>query len=723
MEIAIYGKGGIGKSTVSANISASLAKRGKRVLQLGCDPKHDSTRLLLHGRDCKTVLDYMREVGPLDYQLADVVHQGIYSIDCVEAGGPEPGVGCAGRGILSTFELLENLGLDRKDYDFVLYDVLGDVVCGGFAVPLRDQYAEKVYIVTSGEFMSVYAANNILRGLANYSQKGPRAGGLIFNERGFEGELQRVERFAQAVGLPILGEIPRDPIFAACERHGQCVVEGAEDSPVALEMDRIAGKIWDQSRLYPAKPLGDHELEEVVLGHKIRKEVPQEAGGTKGKNPSQGRGTYSKALVKQEPLHGCAYNGAMNIAVQVKDAIIISHGPRSCANLSYQAISSLGRRSLFEKKKILPVQVHPKILSSELGEDAMVFGGIRDLRKVLQEALEKKPALVVLVTTCPSGIIGDDVDGVRDLAGPETPILALKTDGNLSGDYMQGMILAYQEIAKFLVDPQEKPDPYLVNLYGEKPIANATSGNFKILEDWLGAFGAKVHCRYLNETSTESVRTLLRAGLHLPAYHDYMNTILEDFFKKTYDRDFFPHALPIGYEESLDFIKALGRFYGKEEVSEKIMARERENYQRQMDKYRPYLQGKKLMVVAYNNKLTWILKTALDLGMDIVKVGMINFSQDVYPENPFKDKILDWEVDYTAEKRRQDVSRLKPDLVLANYNGPNMDDAPYHDTIQLTPEGGFQSGIALAKRWVTIFQQNVQEGWRKDEKYFKKYQG
>ena len=226
MEIAIYGKGGIGKSTVSANISASLAKRGKRVLQLGCDPKHDSTRLLLHGRDCKTVLDYMREVGPLDYQLADVVHQGIYSIDCVEAGGPEPGVGCAGRGILSTFELLENLGLDRKDYDFVLYDVLGDVVCGGFAVPLRDQYAEKVYIVTSGEFMSVYAANNILRGLANYSQKGPRAGGLIFNERGFEGELQRVERFAQAVGLPILGEIPRDPIFAACERHGQCVVEG-----------------------------------------------------------------------------------------------------------------------------------------------------------------------------------------------------------------------------------------------------------------------------------------------------------------------------------------------------------------------------------------------------------------------------------------------------------------------------------------------------------------
>ncbi|MCL2334376.1 MAG: AAA family ATPase, partial [Candidatus Methanoplasma sp.] len=173
IQIAIYGKGGIGKSTSSANISFSLADMGKKVIQIGCDPKHDSTRALIQGREQTTVLDYIRKTPPFDRKLNDIVLEGVKGIKCVEAGGPEPGIGCAGRGILSTFDTLKKLGLNDVDFDVKMYDVLGDVVCGGFAVPLRNEYADGVYLVTSGEFMSIYAANNILKGIKNFDKGVP----------------------------------------------------------------------------------------------------------------------------------------------------------------------------------------------------------------------------------------------------------------------------------------------------------------------------------------------------------------------------------------------------------------------------------------------------------------------------------------------------------------------------------------------------------------------
>ena len=154
-EIAVYGKGGIGKSTLSANLSAAMALQGKRVLQIGCDPKHDSTRLLMGGRRITTVLDYIRDTPALDYRLDDVLFTGFSGIGCIEAGVPKPGVGCAGRGIITAFELLEKFHI-KENYDIILYDVLGDVVCGGFAVPIRREYADTIFLVTSGEYMSLY---------------------------------------------------------------------------------------------------------------------------------------------------------------------------------------------------------------------------------------------------------------------------------------------------------------------------------------------------------------------------------------------------------------------------------------------------------------------------------------------------------------------------------------------------------------------------------------
>lgn len=203
-QIAIYGKGGIGKSTTTQNLTAALAEMGKKIMIVGCDPKADSTRLILNGLAQKSVLDSLREEGE-DIELAEVLKDGFGGIKCVESGGPEPGVGCAGRGIITSINLLEQLGAYTPDLEYVFYDVLGDVVCGGFAMPIREGKAKEVYIVASGEMMAMYAANNISKGIQKFAiTGGTRLGGIICNSRKVDNELEMLEAFAKELGTQFL---------------------------------------------------------------------------------------------------------------------------------------------------------------------------------------------------------------------------------------------------------------------------------------------------------------------------------------------------------------------------------------------------------------------------------------------------------------------------------------------------------------------------------------
>jgi nitrogenase iron protein NifH len=263
--IAIYGKGGIGKSTTTQNTVAALAEMGKKIMVVGCDPKADSTRLLLGGLAQRTVLDTLRDEGE-EVNLDDVLRPGYGGTRCTESGGPEPGVGCAGRGIITSINLLEQLGAYESDLDYVFYDVLGDVVCGGFAMPMREGKAQEIYIVCSGEMMAMYAANNISKGIVKFAQAGGvRLGGIICNSRKVDNELEMITEFARQLGTQMIHFVPRDNDVQRAEINRKTVIEWKPTCPQADEYRTLARAIDNNKLFVIPKPLEMESLEKLLI--------------------------------------------------------------------------------------------------------------------------------------------------------------------------------------------------------------------------------------------------------------------------------------------------------------------------------------------------------------------------------------------------------------------------------------------------------------------------
>jgi len=266
-QIAIYGKGGIGKSTTTQNLTAGLGLMDKNIMVVGCDPKADSTRLLLGGMAQKTVLDTLREEGE-EIELDAILKPGFRGIQCVESGGPEPGVGCAGRGIITSIGMLEQLGAYTEDLDYVFYDVLGDVVCGGFAMPIREGKAQEIYIVASGEMMALYAANNIAKGVQKYaSSGGVRLGGIICNSRNVDGERELVDAFAKELGSQLIYFVPRDNMVQRAEINKKTVLEFDDTADQAQEYRNLAAAIDGNQLFVVPTPMHQDRLEELLMEH------------------------------------------------------------------------------------------------------------------------------------------------------------------------------------------------------------------------------------------------------------------------------------------------------------------------------------------------------------------------------------------------------------------------------------------------------------------------
>src|SRR5512137_2161490 len=268
-KVAIYGKGGIGKSTTTQNTVAGLVEMGRKVMVVGCDPKADSTRLLLGGLAQKSVLDTLREEGE-DVELDDLRKLGYGGTWCVESGGPEPGVGCAGRGIITSINMLEQLGAydPSEGLDYAFYDVLGDVVCGGFAMPIRDGKAEEIYIVCSGDMMSMYSANNICKGILKFAQSGKvRLGGLICNSRKVDNEKEMIEQFAKQLGTQMIHFVPRDNDVQRAEINRKTVIEWNPACAQADEYRALAKAIDGNDMFVIPKPLSTDELEKTLMDY------------------------------------------------------------------------------------------------------------------------------------------------------------------------------------------------------------------------------------------------------------------------------------------------------------------------------------------------------------------------------------------------------------------------------------------------------------------------
>jgi len=266
-QIAIYGKGGIGKSTTCQNTVAGLAQLGKKIMIVGCDPKADATRLMLHAKAQTTVMDLIRERGTVDdLELSEVLKVGYGGVKCVESGGPEPGVGCAGRGVITAINFLEAEGAYTPDLDFVFYDVLGDVVCGGFAMPIRENKAQEIYIVCSGEMMAMYAANNIAKGILKYAVNGKvRLGGLICNSRNTDKEAELIEALAAKLGTQMIHFVPRENQVQRAELRRMTVIEYSPQHAQAEEYRTLARKISENTMFTIPKPLQMEELEDLLM--------------------------------------------------------------------------------------------------------------------------------------------------------------------------------------------------------------------------------------------------------------------------------------------------------------------------------------------------------------------------------------------------------------------------------------------------------------------------
>jgi len=802
MQIALYGKGGIGKSTVSANLSAALAESGKSILQVGCDPKSDSTRLLLGGRKIPTVLDYLRKTPPDKQSLESLLFKGFRGAACVETGGPKPGVGCAGRGILSSFEALVRLGVRDFPLDIVLYDVLGDVVCGGFAVPLRSEYADAVFLVTSGEFMAIYAANNILRGIRNFEDSEPRVAGIIRNSRGLEDEDRWISAFSKAVGLPVVASIPRSEIFSRAEKAGKTLIEAfpeSENAEIFRELARHVEMIGrDRSFLYPARPLEDWELEELVLGKvpedsasifiqgetgenagcecgldkkagceggainepvessrgvlgecgtcsgeageangsenlscpeslkvKPASEKSEEEGGeggeggeVEGEVPFSGLSEARLPALKP-PLYGCAFAGAVTATFQVNGALTVLHGPRSCAHIISDALASSFLRSGSFKKtgvKELEGQALPGLLAVDMEEEDIIFGGLEKLSCRMEEALASGWKLLFVVSTCPSGIIGDDIEKAAlkmQRLYPGARIVPIPVDGNLSGDFSYGFFEGCKKVAG-LIDPAIGAEEGLVNIVGERNFSPRDEENFRIMEKLLDEFGLRVNCRFLNRADPSFVRAFKKAGLNLLAYDSLENRMLRDYLSENFGVSFFEHPFPVGFRSSSLWVKALAKSLSPEKDPGPFLEAREQEYRAELRKYVPHLEGKKVLVVSYSQDIGWVLDTIRDLGMELVKVGMraSSFGKDKQlvplPEDiPLVDN-------YTDLQRAEDIICLKPDLVLSGYAPLIPEDGVHFDTIPFSPKVGFMSGLELAKRWSTLLRLPVVEGWKYD---------
>lgn len=657
LKIAIYGKGGIGKSTVSANLSQELSDRGLSVIQIGCDPKHDSTRLLLKGRFQETVLQTAKEKS--NVSLDDVMTTSDSGVRCIEVGGPEPGVGCAGRGLLTAFDILSRSDIDGLNADLMIYDVLGDVVCGGFAVPMRPENSDVIYIVTSGEFMALYAANNIMRGMNNYSSGGPRLAGLIFNKRGLENEDRYMQDFSEATGVPVIAAVPRSHVFERAEDMNLPVVTAFPDSEAAKAVADIANDTMqrlsgEKECCYP-RPLTDIELDNLIKGLRnveeaksVREEKPCGCGG----------GRRRRRI--------CAARGAVTMLDNVTDLNILVHGPESCAFVMSYTVCNHSLREYFRNTD-LRIPVDNNIFCTGMTDSDTVTGSIGKLESQIRRSLLERKGPLAVVTTCVPSMIGDNSKAVVERLAEETgrDIRLIDCSGVFTGDALKGREDAIDYLCS-MVEQDVLKVPGTVNFVDDGFGRLNYGDNEKNILALFDIFNLKVETKLFYRCSSEQIRNAGKAEYNVLATETERSS---DLRKKLESRGVtnYLRPLPSGVRDTFDWIKDTGRRVGMKDAAEKAIAAISKDYDAYVYRMRPLLSGKKVIIITGTMMpVQWAVDTLNDVGMKVVKVGIVRFEEDEAPK-PMRPgvNVQDY---YSMKDIPKDIEELRPDLILGHSN-------------------------------------------------------
>jgi nitrogenase molybdenum-iron protein alpha/beta subunit len=539
----------------------------------------------------------------------------------------------------------------------------------------------------------------------------------------------RVKAFAEAVGLPVIASIPRSEDFAAAEKNGCTLIEFNPDSgPVEIfsqladYVERLAA---GSAELHPALPLEDREMEAMVLGKNSHSDARHYSLGAAGfrRKPSaasQPLGNnnvfLTKSMKHRQPLKGCSFAGAVTATSQVTDALTIAHGPRSCSHIVSHFLTSTSLSASSRYGTPLPADQHSIMLSTDMGERSFIFGGTDELRSSLEAALNSGWDTVFIVTTCPPGLIGDDTGHLiceMKRRYPGKIIIPIPVDGNIAGDFAQGLVEGYRKALE-LVDDSVLPEDGWVNIVGEKVLSANAGFNYAIIMELLEKIGLKVNCRLLSRTTTGEIVNFRRAQLNLLARSDDSGKVLQDYLESELGSDFFGLPFPVGFRETAEWLELLAERFSAEDAARELINSQRSIYNLEISRIRPSLKGKKVLISSFSPDVDWLLETAFDFGMHVIKVGLAVSPDSVDFRSRYVGLLPPLEYDYGADKRERDIVRLAPDLVLSNYMPLKQDEGVYHDSIPISPDVGFMSGLVMAQRWNRILRLPAVEGWKYD---------
>lgn len=612
---------------------------GHEVIHIGCDPKHDSTRFLLGGRIQTTVLEYLQAVPSASRKLSDVMVQGAGGVNCIECGGPAPGIGCAGRGVLTSFSELSSMGIGRVPCDYTVFDVLGDVVCGGFAVPMRAENSDGIVIVTSGEFMSLYAANNIMRGLLNFDRNGPRLVGLVLNRRGVPDEDELVERFAESTGTRIVARVPRDSVFEEAEARNGLASQLYPDSPAVSELRMLANAIAsaseDLGKMTTPRPLDDQNLFEMAAGKELTVRT------------IDGSCVLSRNVPRECDIkRSCAARGAFTTLIPIEDCAVVVHGPLSCGYIfSRMAYGSLGQDNVFV---------------TGMDESASITGGKRLLIDALDKAVERFRTVYV-ITCCVPAIIGDDVDGILRMYGSlheGCKIAYLDTEGNMSGDYRDGEAMAMSKILE-LMDPDAEIDTRKVAVIRGTQFDKCTEANLITLNRMLGIFGLEIGCEFLMGSTVNDIRNMSRSGMIMLTSESANARRIANMVCAKAGRDIDVEATPVGYRQCMRWLDRMGSRFDLKDIAESEKSRLTAEYEGFIGTHR--LDGKRAIICSIMGRdVDWIADLLTDMGVEVLFIGM---GGSVARISGGGHEIVKG---YSMEALIEDAKCLKPDIIVGD---------------------------------------------------------